>query len=73
MDLRYNNEHIRAEIDRADFGVLEGDSQIVKDIKSRMHRHLDRMEELEEKIEEADREIKAERAMLKDLAVSWDV
>ena len=73
MDLRFSYERIRDEISRADFEFLDSSSQLVKDIKARMHGHVDRIEELEKQKKDIDRCIKAERMMLKDLAESWDV
>ena len=73
MDLRYNNERLRCEIDRATFGVLDNDSQTVKDLKAMMHGHVNKVEEYEDQKKELNRKIKCERAMLKDLAISWDV
>jgi hypothetical protein len=73
MDLRFNYEHIRQQIDSADFDPLDNDSLIVKDIKQRMHSHIDAIEELEEEKKEINTQINLRRLMLKDLADSWEI
>lgn len=74
MDLRFNYDHIRLQIDTADFGdYLGNDSNIVKDIRKRMHLHIDTILSLEQKIKEYENMIKDERIALKELAEQWDV
>jgi hypothetical protein len=73
MDLRFNYDHIRQQIDDADFGDLLNDSLLVKDIKRDMHSHIDVILELEKQKKELDRKIYRRRMMLKKLAKKWEV
>lgn len=67
-------DYLRDQIDKAKIGHdLDPNSQLVKDIKSRMHQHIDHILELEEQKIEISRKIKDERKMLKDLAKKWNV
>lgn len=59
MDLRFSYARLRDEI--------------VKDVRARMHRHIDAIEEYEKQIKEIETKIMAERTALKDLATAWKV
>ena len=73
MDLRFNYDHIRTQIDNADFGYLDEKSLLVQDIKRDMHMQIDIILELEKQKIEIENKIKARRLKLKEIAKKWDI
>ena len=73
MDLRYSYEILRQEIDKADFGYVDSNSQLAKDIKSRMNGYIDAIEEMEEQKKMIDVKIKEYRMKLKRTAEEWEI
>lgn len=72
MDLRFNYDHIRAQIDSADIDLNDPDGLLAKDIKRRMHQHVDCILEYEQRIREFKAIIKEQRMSLKKLAADWE-
>ena len=73
MDLRFNYDHIRRQIDEADIMGFDPESTLVKHIKQDMYFHIDAILELEEQRRNIDRLIKKHRKELKDTASKWDI
>lgn len=70
MDMRYTNDILRAEIEKAD--LSDFGEYLSKDIKRRANAHIDAIEEYQIQIEELKGKIKAERNALKQLANEWE-
>jgi len=73
MDLRFNYEKIRDEINRADFGYIDSESALAKDVKRRLHEHIDMILDLEKEKQQIDSLIQEQRAVLKKEAEKWGI
>ena len=73
MDLRFNYDNIRRQIDNADWGYLDEKSLLVQDIKRDMNMQIDIILELEEQKIEIENKIKSRRLKLKEIAEKWDI
>ena len=73
MDLRFNYDHIRRQIDEADIAGLDPKSLLVRDIKRRMHQEIDAIEELEEQKKNIEVAIQLHRMALKKEAERWEI
>ena len=73
MDLRFDYDNIRLQIERSDFGYLDNTSSLVKDIKHDMNNIIDIILELENQKQEIDNRIKDYRLKLKEIAIKWEI